>query len=177
MIAIYLSVLSLCLAIFYQDIKHREVSSIFFLLLAIAGTAINLLQPGGFRQLAINTGINLFICLLLLAMLKLYFLIKEKKLNSIVNTKIGAGDIYFLIACSFFFSPILFCVFLMLSLLFSLLTAGFSLLVSNPSINKNSIPLAGLQSLCLIAFIAICLACKINITDDELITRYLYPYE
>jgi len=50
----YLSILLLGLAILYQDIKHREVSIIFFLLLAVAGIAITLLQTGSAGLLFTN---------------------------------------------------------------------------------------------------------------------------
>jgi len=116
-------------------------------LLAVAGIAITLLQTGSAGLLFTNAGINLLTCLVLLLFLKLYFLLKEKKNENIINKKIGAGDIYFLIACCFFFSPISFCIFLASSLVFSLLITLFIFIISNPSEKKDSIPLAGLQSL------------------------------
>jgi hypothetical protein len=86
---------------------------------------------------------NIGIIVLQMGGIALYFFFKYKTLD-IINTKIGLGDILFLIAITPLFHPIFFVLFLLLSLISTLI-----FLLNFTDINKH-VPLAGYLSIMLI---------------------------
>jgi len=114
-----LSLLPIC----YQDFSRRSVHWIYFPLLTVAGIFYSLLFTHSLSQLLTNTLCNSAFLLLQFGILKLYFVITRGSATRLLDNKIGWGDILFLLAAGFFFSPGSFILFYLLSLSFSLIFA------------------------------------------------------
>lgn len=162
--------------IIHQDFKYRAVNWVVFPFLAFFAILYNLISQNTVTQLLKNSMFNLIFIILQFCLLYLYFALKNRKLVSITE-KVGAGDLFFLVAISLLFSPVNFILFYIISLIFSLAFYGINFLIfktKNPF--KISIPLAGLQSLFLIAiFLIEVLFGKLNITNDIFILSKLFP--
>jgi hypothetical protein len=130
-----------------QDFKHRAISwylvpllFVVFIVKSMAFCTITTLIKYSIFNLA-------FVCIQIL-MLTIYMSIKNKKWINIVNTHLGLGDLLFFVSLIAAFSPPNFIFFYIVSLLFSLvLFFAYKLFYKNAS---PEIPLAGLQSICLI---------------------------
>jgi Flp pilus assembly protein protease CpaA len=149
----------------YQDHKSRSVNWVFFPLLAIVGFLSGVIETGSPALLFKFLLINLSFLLTQFVVLKLYFTFRSKKNARLIDNKLGSGDILFLVAASFFFSPANFIVFYLLSLFFTLIVyVAYS---TYKRINLNSIPLAGLQSIFFICCIFISLVLKYSLLNDN----------
>jgi hypothetical protein len=145
-LATTIAILSL-FPICYQDFSTRSVHWIYFPLLTMAGIFYSLSSTHSFSQLLYNTAFNIAFLLLQFGILKLYFIIFRGAATRIIDRKIGWGDLLFLLAAGFFFSPGSFILFYLLSLLFSLIAAVIMMWLISPK--HSTVPLAGLQALAL----------------------------
>lgn len=160
------------LLIFYQDIKHREVTwflflFIFFISFLIAYTRLPI------RVIIIYNLINLLLVSTILLSTTLYFSIRKKRLLNIVNKQIGLGDIVFFYSVIPLFSPLNFTLFFIISLLFSLVL-HISFKKTYNTNHTSLIPLAGYMSIfSILAFISSFLG--VNLYDDmKLIQNFYY---
>ena len=164
MLALVIKLVTSVLLIFIivEDFKHRAVRWWFFPLLGLTLIGIE------YRQFSVEVVLlNCCFILIQLAMLSLYFSIKEKKLVNITKNYLGWGDIVFWMVISLLFSTLNFILFTMVSLLFVM----FILLVVHMVKNNNSlkiIPLAGLQAIALlVVLIGTVLSDKVLFRNDS----------
>ncbi len=158
-----LVLLILLVLVSFQDFKERAVSIwVFPLLVTVFSYKAWLVNGWAFFRfdLVFNLallGIQLLVLLLYLKLVK----------KSVVNM-LGAGDVLFFFVMAFAFSTVGFVFFFSLSLLVSLLVW----LLTNR--NKNRlIPLAGLQSACLIIFFIAELMFSVNPYESAYILKLL----
>ena len=143
-----IALVSLLLAVIYQDFKSREVS-LLILLAVILCTGIfglSCLKPNlFFKYFAINLGflVSQFV------LVTIYFSLKKRAFQNITKSQIGWGDILILLGLCCYFSPVNFIVFYVLSLLFIFLIFGISQLVRKKT---SMIPLAGALAIFVIIF-------------------------
>ena len=136
------------LAIAREDWKERQVSLLWFL-------ALLLVAMGYFYWLGGQISFmltNLFFLLLQAALLLAYWLLRYKNLKLISG--IGVGDLVFMLIIASIFSPLNFVVFYFVSLVISLV--AYLLVKQFIHTKHNTVPLAGLQSMCLIVLITVC---------------------
>src|SRR5258705_5414270 len=91
------------LSIFYQDYKSRSVIWILFPCIIILGVFYNLYYSHSVKGLSLNSIINTSFLVLQFLLLKIIF-----RSQKIINHKIGMGDVFFILCCCPFFSPIYF---------------------------------------------------------------------
>lgn len=133
---------SILLLVSYQDYKYRAVS--WYLFPALAG--LFLMNHNGLWDQALPYFlINLSFVLINLLMLTCLFSLKNHKFANITKDYLGWGDILFLVVMAFVFSPLNYLVFFMVSLISVCILVFFA-----PQL-KQSIPLAGIQSVLLLA--------------------------
>ncbi len=107
----------------FSDWKHRTVNvlqlmALGFISVILSGIA---LEP---MELLKRVGINLGWMLSQLVLVQLYFAFKERQFRSIIDDKIGLGDLVFFAAITPLFDPYTFILFYLSSLLFALLAFG-----------------------------------------------------
>lgn len=162
------------LMIFVQDIKSRSVYWICFPALALLFMAMYGLKYGSLAGLWPLAFFNLLFILVQLLAVSAWFSIRQKTWVNITQSLLGWGDILFLICLAACFSPVNFVLFYIVSLIIVLMVwlAGKQLLFKN----TRHIPLAGLQSLVLIAvLVTTWLKPGMNITSDEWLLQALQP--
>jgi Flp pilus assembly protein protease CpaA len=169
-----------CLVVIaYQDFMSRSVSWIFFPLLALAGMLHTFGGLHSWRQSLFYAGCNIAFLAIQLVVLMGYFFIRGRMMGGagiredegirevwevrgirgirgirdVIDHQIGLGDILFLVAACFFFSPVNFISFYVYSLLLSLAIALLWMLVQRRA--GWSIPLAGLQAVFLLLFFGV----------------------
>ena len=143
-----LILITILIPIIVEDFKYRKISLIWLTSILITGVLIQMTTDVQFYYIVSNTFVNLCIVAINYGILFLYFSIKNKRIINLGNHYLGIGDLFFLISVSFLFSPLNFICFILFSLFFSLTFSLFAKLILS---NKfKTIPLAGLQSLCLI---------------------------
>lgn len=134
------------LVIAYQDFKARLISTWLIALFALVNTVFYLSYNPLF-QLLQNTlvaGAYLLLCYLVLV---LYYFIKNKRFNNIMNTKLGWGDVWLALITGITIEP---------DYLVFFFTATFSLSLVFQLIffrAEKNIPLAGYLVLFYLAFI------------------------
>ncbi len=137
-----------CLVIItIQDFKERAVSWFLFpfgFLLCGIQSWVQI----GWKDLLLNFGINLFLLVILVLMLLLYLFFRFGIRRLKFWDFLGAGDVLFLVVLASCFSPFNFIVFTITSLLLALLTSLIFL-------SGRTIPLAGIQAVCLSCFITL----------------------
>lgn len=132
------------LVIAYQDYTTRMVHWVSFPLLAAGGILVGAWELSSLSHLLRYAFLNLLFLALQFILLKGYYLARHRKNQLIIDKKIGLGDILFLSAAAFFFSPLNFIFFYVLSLVLSLLFWSLRNLVRRSA--DASIPLAGYQA-------------------------------
>ena len=159
--------------IFYQDFSSRSVLWYLFPLTGILGIINSYLHTDSWQQPLINGFINTAFTLLQFVLLKIYFSLKGNSNAKLINEKIGIGDLFFLLATCFFFSPFNFLLFYCSSLLFTMTV--HLLLARTIKGNRSSltIPLAGWMAVFLIFYIIGFQLTKCSITKDDWILNYL----
>lgn len=156
--------------IIYQDISSRAVTWIMFPILALLGITYTLIVEIPVSQLITNSSLNIGFLLLQIGLLYIYFRIRKSN-TSLINEKMGWGDIFFLLACCFFFSPLFYILFYISSLFFSLI----AFIVFRKKL--QSIPLAGLQAIFLLAFITFYKISNQHIAHDYFLLNSLFTYD
>jgi hypothetical protein len=138
-------------------------------MLAIAGCCLAYLD---LRSIFLQAGFlvfNIFFLLVQFILLQLYFLLKGGKTTDVINKKIGWGDVLFLVAACFFFSPLNFILFYIQSLIFS--TAIFLVMILRRRCvslsGKMTVPLAGLQASFLFLDLAVNYFFSYSLTNDN----------
>jgi hypothetical protein len=161
-----------CLAIIvYQDCAARSVQWIYFPALALAGIISAYSEPGMPWHWLFQPMINLLFLSLQFGLLKIYYMIRHGRQHILINKKIGLGDLLFLAAAGFLFSPVNFAIFYLCSLLFSQviwLLTGLIKLTSDPSV-----PLAGLQAIFLLITLSAGLCFNFSLHSGSLINLNL----
>lgn len=150
----YLDLILLCFwlsLIIYQDFKFRAIPLYCLIGLSINCFILGLLQ-NSVQDIAFNI-LQIFIFLIfLISGLFLYYLIKNKKITPIINVRLGLGDLLFFVSIASLFSLPGFLFFFITSNLCAILYYLFRILKDRNN-KMQSIPLAGLQSLCLLGII------------------------
>jgi hypothetical protein len=175
------------LVIACQDWRSRSVYWFLFPLLAVGGCVMSMAQLGApgvfFRYLSINLGF----LVVQLAALQVYFLLRRPKDSGIIDKKLGLGDLLFLAAAGFFFSPLNFIVFYVGSLVFAV---GVALFFRGggktgpetarpvgpktvPLAGLKTVPLAGLQSVFFIVYLFISMISNYSLLNDNWLIRKL----
>lgn len=134
--------LLLCLVlvlIFIQDLRERQVYTIFMI---SAGALMSFMHYSATTPYSFYSSIllNLFVIMLVILCLHLY---AKHKLNKSLNQTIGTGDFLFFVVLALGFSSATFLLFFTFSLIFSLLASVFM----QYRHKDKTVPLAGLQSL------------------------------
>jgi hypothetical protein len=154
--------------IFYQDIKTRTVTWFLFPLIAVTGILYSVYYSGSLNILFKNSLINTIFLLAQFLLLKSIYFLKNGSNEQLIDKSIGSGDILFLIACSFFFSPVNFMIFYCLSLVFTLLN---HMVFKSVRIKREklyeTVPLAGFQAIFLFIYILINVILHNNLTTDD----------
>lgn len=125
------------LAIIYQDLKTRLMSLWLILLFAIANITLYLLEYSVYQFIE-NTIFCLCYFLFSFLILLLFYFIKHKKIEKIIDSKIGWGDILVFIAIGICIEPLHLIFFFTCAFIFSIVV--YFLFFRK----KSSIPLAGL---------------------------------
>ena len=134
-----------CLSlIYYQDMRYRAVSWISFPLLGLLLFFQKQWYVGVIDSL-VDCGYGLLFFAVQLFLLWAYFAIKNKKPIDITKEYLGLGDVLFLLAIAFYFSPVNYVLFYIGSLIIVLIYA----LLQQLWLKRENlqIPLAGLQAL------------------------------
>ncbi len=138
------SISCILIMIFFQDIMQREVYWFLFPIAFIL-CGIYSFQLVPFNDLFLHFGINILVIGILLVTLLAYLHFRFRGGKIVLWNYLGLGDVLFFGVLSVCFSPLNFVLFTITSLLFALLISMFFL-------KRNAtVPLAGLQALCLLA--------------------------
>jgi hypothetical protein len=132
-------------SIFYLDLKYRAVYWIIFPILSIAFAILKHIQVG-IQTALVDAGYSFIFFSVQLLFLWFYFSVKDRTHYNIVNSKIGLGDILFLVSVVFYLSPLNYVAFYISSLIFALCFVSILKLLKRDVVE---IPLAGLQAFCL----------------------------
>lgn len=136
------------------DLKRRSIS-VLWLAGFIANAVLIRFYKCEFSVAFLCLGINIIILSFMFLGALSYFMIKYKAGHKRFIKSVGLGDIIFLYALTLLFEPESFIVFLILSLLFSLVWYGFSVMISG---SKKTIPLVATIALCYLFYSCIKLA-------------------
>jgi hypothetical protein len=128
----------------YQDFISRAVSWIYFPILAVICFCMHIYSCSNLKTVCIDAFVNILFFICQLFGVFIYFLVKNKFKWIALSSKIGWGDILFLLACAFLFSFFQFIIFYVSSLLFSI--AAYLIIYFRKMSKQETIPLAGLQS-------------------------------
>ena len=140
----FLAILNLCV-IAYQDFTSRAVTWIYFPTLAVIGICIHIYSCSDLKVVCRETFCNILFITFQFLLSFIYFIARNKFKMISLSSKIGLGDLLFLLASSFLFSPLQFVIFYTSSLFFSLI-AYLTFFIIKKSNSSGTIPLAGLQS-------------------------------
>jgi hypothetical protein len=155
--------------IIIQDLKSREISLLWFLFLSLTVGFLFFFQPIHLPWR--NLLLNVFFVGLQLILLSAYFSLKNRTWVWITQIGFGAGDILFLLLLAFYFPFLNYLFFYLISLFWSLLLSGLSVLVSRQKVVK--LPLAGLQALLLVFLMLAGFILKINIRSEDWLLNVL----
>lgn len=168
MLAGYIAFAFVLLLILIEDFRFRGVRWWYFLLAALLAAGVE------FSYFRIeDVIINTCFTLIQVAMLSLYFSIKERRLVNITRQYLGWGDILFWLVLCLLFSPLNFVLFFMVSMLFvSMIVAGWKLSGIKPAM--TTVPLAGIQALAVLILMAVAnLTQTISFRNDSWIEKWL----
>ncbi|MFD0766142.1 hypothetical protein ACFQZI_14860 [Mucilaginibacter lutimaris] len=169
MVLLKIFVVGLLLTVLIQDITSRSVSWPVFPFIALCGLTLQWLLSYPLSDTLRLTAFNLLFLMLQFLGIRLYFLITRGQKAKVVDKMIGWGDILFLISVAFFLPVTTFIAFYILSLL--LVLTGWLLYLQIIRSANRHIPLAGLQALIFILFLAgDWLFGRYDIYDDQLFT-------
>jgi hypothetical protein len=143
-----------CLGIItYQDFKERKISWITLPILTFLFVSNAIMQLNSWKEYFLIVGTNLIFVFFQMVFLFVYFSIKEKKWASLINTKIGIGDVLFFLVLAFAFSSLNFILFYVGSL--SVITLVFLLTKVIANNISAEIPLAGAMAIVLALWYAV----------------------
>lgn len=154
----------------YQDFRYRAISWWLIPVLVLAFGYMEISTIGGDQFLA-NIALNLGFIVFQLAVLTLYFSIKNREFINIINIYLGIGDVLFFVVLASVFSFVNYIFFLVTS--FVLVMTGF-MIFKNIKRNTNpEIPLAGAMSLILVISMACNAFVNIDFYNDNIIPNFL----
>ena len=130
--------------LFYEDIKRRAISLWILMTVFLLRLTEVLVLKDAFRSN--DFFLNIMFVVILVSCLYIYVAIRFKNTKSFFDTYFGWGDVLMFFNLSLFFSFIPFVGFMMLTFVIALLYALLILLILK---KKLTIPLAGLQAMCL----------------------------
>lgn len=162
----------------YQDFRLRAVSWPLFPFLAVLLILCTYLQypaliPATYLlQTAFKAG---FVSLQLL-LLRVYYILRFPPGQRKLSTRLGLGDILFLYAILFYFSPLNFFLFYIGSLALAI-PAGLMIQKTGRREKTKTVPLAGLQSFFFLIFIIANMFMALNPFDDTWLLNLLQPYD
>lgn len=139
------------LVISYEDFSYRAIRIIFFPLLCGA-LIVKKLVTGSWTIFFTELTFNLIYLSVLFFLSFMYLRLKYKAQLAHALSYIGMGDILFLLSLACWFEPISFFVFVVGSLIFSLIFHFIFLYCSKSYQQKLTVPLAGFQSICFVVF-------------------------
>lgn len=132
------------LGIAYEDFKNRSVHIYWFI--GLFGSLLGMvLASEAFDQVASRFAVNMVFCVLQLALLNVYFCLKERKWIWIFDRYLGWGDVVFIACVALLWD-------LRGFIIFTIVSIGFALLIYVIGMRKQTatVPLAGLQAIFLI---------------------------
>ncbi len=130
-----------------QDFRLRAVHWILFPILLMLIIADSLTQVN-LKDYVSGTAINLLLIMAQGVILFLYCSVQGKKLNQILKSILGLGDVLFIIIMAFAFSWTSFILFYIVGLIFALFLWMIRILITRNS--QGLIPLAGLLAIYMI---------------------------
>lgn len=173
MVALQLIILVIMAFILYQDISYRAVYWLCFPIIAILLGILKVNQTD-FSEFLTDIAYGMLFLLFQLVLLSCYFSIKNKSWTNITKAHLGWGDILFLGAITFYFSPVNFVLFYIISLILVLLFVIVQTTLVKKETDKH-IPLAGLQAGLLGLMMIFSLFVKgISFVDDQWIYFLMY---
>lgn len=137
-------------AMTYQDIVHRSIPIYFFLIAFALSITLQYLKCGVDMFFMIQASFNLLF-VLLNALIVYIYVCKIKKIS--LHQAIGLGDLAFYLILIPLFSTPVFMAFHLISLVIVLV--GYPLLKDVLSMKARAVPLAGLQSFCLLVLLIV----------------------
>lgn len=165
-----MSILIFCVML-YQDFRLREISWILFPILALIVIFVAVLELP-LKTIMSFTAFNVAFITLQLALLAIYFSLKNKKLTLRLDKYIGLGDILLFYVFSLAFSPMNFIIFFTVSLFIILIIWLIIILIAKPKI--TTIPLAGAFSLLMLVLMGIKIfKPEIDFYNDNMLINYL----
>jgi hypothetical protein len=175
LLAIRFGLLLSLLVILLQDFWFRAVHWVLFPLLIIGLLSLKLLEGSDTSLAREQIAVNLSFLVLVLGVLTGYLSISRRRFINITLNLMGWADILFLAAIGFYLSVLNYVFFYIVSIPIVLILWLFYRLITG---NKGKhIPLAGLQALLFIVFLAGDWWCfHIHITDDYWLLHYLMPW-
>jgi len=136
-----------------RDFAAREIEVYYFLLMAITVIVFCMVRTDVVTMIQ-NVLVNCIQLVLLLGCLIGYYQFRYGKADSnFFNTRLGIGDLLFWIVTTPLFAPVNFILWMVVSLLFSLVVHSCVVLVSGKK--HSTVPLAGLQAIILIIVLMI----------------------
>jgi Flp pilus assembly protein protease CpaA len=155
MIGYVISMIILCV-LGYQDFKKRQVSLLLLAALFLLFFIIAYQTEGSLKVVFKNFLINAGFILAQILFVKIYFSIKNKRNETLLDRYIGKGDVFFFIISCLAFSVTWFIPFYIGSLIIALIiTIIFNGITKA---RKVQIPLAGIMSIIMVLSITIKLA-------------------
>ncbi|MGN6640301.1 MAG: hypothetical protein ACTHJ8_15435 [Mucilaginibacter sp.] len=166
MLTLKIIVLITLLFIFFQDVRSRSVYVVLLAALALLLSVAHYLREPDFSSLWLPALINMTFVALQFLLLTVYFSVRRHKMTNILKAQmIGPGDWLFFLSTALYLSVANFLFFYIISLLCVLL--GWLLWNGFSPKSSKYIPLAGLQALIFIFFLAADWWAGIfNLTDD-----------
>jgi hypothetical protein len=167
LVIVVLAVMSL------RDFISREIEVYYFLLMAVA-VPVYCLQRTNAATFLVNVLVNMLQLVLLIVCVTVYYRVRNGiGAGNFFSTKLGTGDLLFWILSTPLFTPVNFILWMVCSLLFSLVVYGCMLLVSTKRL--ATVPLAGLQAVMLIIVLILdqCV-CNYNLLEYPLFSPVLY---
>ncbi len=159
----------LCLTVFgiaYEDFRFRQIRVLFFVMFFVS-LFLLLIIIWPLSVLIHNTLVNLLFMSVQIAALQIYFWVKEKRWSWIFDRKLGWGDVVFWLCILPVWPLMPFVLFLISSLIFSLLSYLLFFRKKNATI-----PLAGLQAL---FFLLVFISERLNTFSLERLVNQLVP--
>ena len=155
----------------YQDFRSRTLN-VGLLILLFVGVIINgwlAIQP---KLMFKHAAINMILFAIQILGVYLFYMIKYKGRQNILNKRIGAGDLLFIGILCCAFSPYNFILFLLIG--FFLTITGFVISGLAKTPNQNTIPLAGWLAGCyIVLFIVTSYFVNYDIYSDLMIEQWM----
>jgi hypothetical protein len=150
----------------FQDFRQRAVSWFLFPIFGLCGCFLSYFTLGSFSIVLGHITFNSLFLILQYLLLKGFFILRHS--SHIINSKIGLGDILFLLSATCYFSFLNYVSFYIFSLLFSLIAYLLVCRIkSSANDQQHTIPLAGLQSVFIILYIGLSALLNNSIVVDD----------